>query len=240
MPELREISEGLWVCDRAFSTLGVQSSLRMVVVRLESGDLFLHSPVALSDGLKQELKAIGQVRHVVAPNMAHHLFVSPYSDAFPDATLWGAPGLAEKKSALPLHRVLSEATDAPWSDELDHLVVAGIPRINEVVFLHRASHSLILTDLAIHFPHSRQANWWTRTMLKFQKVYDCPPRPSAFMKRLTKDESALRASVDHMLSWDFDRLVLTHGDIVYPGGREALRAAFDYLGHGKEVQRTLS
>jgi Domain of unknown function (DUF4336) len=231
MTELRDIAEGLWVCDRAFSTLGVQSSLRMVVIRLGSGELFLHSPVALNDRLKQELDALGPVRHVVAPNMAHHLFISPYSKAFPDATLWGAPGLKEKVPALPLHRVLSEATDAPWSRELDQLIVAGIPRINEVAFLHRPSRSLLLTDLAIHFPHSQQADWWTRAVLKFQKVYDCPPRPSAFLKHLTKDEPALRASVDRLLSWDFDRLVLAHGDIFYPGGRETLRAAFDYLGH---------
>jgi hypothetical protein len=229
MSELKRIDEGLWGCERAFSTLGVQSSLRMVIIRLKSGDLFLHSPVALNDELRRELSDIGHVRHLVAPNMAHHLFIAPYAEAFPDAILWGAPGLAEKKPKLPLHRVLGEGSVPPWSEELDQLVVDGIPQTNEVVFLHRASGSLILTDLAIHFPHSRQANWWTRTMLKLQKVYDCPPGPSAFMKRLTRDESALRASIDRMLGWDFDRLVLTHGDIVYPGGREALRFAFDYL-----------
>ena len=229
MSELRKIDEGIWSCDRSFSTLGVRSSLRMLVIRLRSNELFLHAPVALNDGLKQELSDIGHVRHVVAPNMAHHLFITPYAAAFPDATLWGAPGLAEKKPKLPLQRVLGDASDPAWSDEIDQLAVKGIPQTNEIVFLHRASGSLILTDLAVHFPHSQQANWWTRTMLKLQKVYDCPPRPSAFMKRLTKDESALRASVDRMLAWDFDRLVLTHGDIVDPGGREALRSAFEYL-----------
>jgi hypothetical protein len=36
--------------------------------------------------------------------------------------------------------------------------------------------------------------------------------------------------VDRILRWDFERVTMTHGDVLERGGREAVRAAFAYLG----------
>ena len=53
--------------------------------------------------------------------------------------------------------------------------------------------------------------------------------PSRLARSMIKDRAALRASVDRILAWDFDRVVVTHGDLVETGGREALRASFAFL-----------
>ena len=45
-----------------------------------------------------------------------------------------------------------------------------------------------------------------------------------------RDKAAVRASVDRILAWDFDRAVVTHGDVVESGAKERLRDAFAWLG----------
>jgi hypothetical protein len=40
---------------------------------------------------------------------------------------------------------------------------------------------------------------------------------------------AARASVDRLLAWDFDRVVVSHGDVLEKGGRRAIEQAFSFL-----------
>ncbi|MFP6627453.1 MAG: hypothetical protein VCC67_00295 [Myxococcota bacterium] len=40
----------------------------------------------------------------------------------------------------------------------------------------------------------------------------------------------MRAGVERILDLDFDRVIVTHGDLVETSGREALREAFSKVG----------
>src|SRR5262245_10833879 len=66
---------------------------RMTVVRLSTGDLFLHSPIKFTAGLANELLGLGAVRHLVSPNQFHYAHIGEWAKAFPDAVSW-APSLA--------------------------------------------------------------------------------------------------------------------------------------------------
>jgi hypothetical protein len=48
-------------------------------------------------------------------------------------------------------------------------------------------------------------------------------------KLLFRDKRAARAAIDRMLGWDFDRVIVAHGDIVESRGKEAVREAFAWL-----------
>lgn len=50
----------------------------------------------LTATLKQQLDAIGPVRHIVSPNYEHTKFARQWKDAYPEATLYGCPGLPTK------------------------------------------------------------------------------------------------------------------------------------------------
>src|SRR5215470_3633837 len=63
---------------------------RMTVVRLGSGDLFLHSPIAFDRVLAERLRALGTVRHLVSPNQFHYAHIVEWSRAFPDAITWAS------------------------------------------------------------------------------------------------------------------------------------------------------
>ncbi len=50
------------------------------------------------------------------------------------------------------------------------------------------------------------------------------------MLRLSiRDKSALRKSIDRILAWDFDRVIVTHGDVLECGGQDSLRLGYAWL-----------
>jgi hypothetical protein len=85
----------------------------MTVIRLGNGGLFLHSPVPLDGALRAALDQLGQVRAILAPSKAHHLFVDDYVKEYPEAKLHGAPGLPEKRKDLKFDSILSDESTSP-------------------------------------------------------------------------------------------------------------------------------
>ena len=96
---------------------GAEIGTRMTVVWLSDGGLFVHSPVQLDLPGRRALDALGPVRAVVAPNRLHHLFVGGWREAYPDARLYAAPGLPEKRSDLSFDAVLGDEPPAAWAAE---------------------------------------------------------------------------------------------------------------------------
>jgi hypothetical protein len=224
---LEKLAEGLWVDARPlragpFLELGT----RMSVVRLADGGLLLHSLVEIDDETRAALGDLGPVRFLVAGNKLHHLSLASAVRAFPKAQLWGAPGLAEKRRDLAFAGELGDAPPPAWQSDLDSLAVRGIPRMNEVVFLHRASRTLLVTDLCFNVRHS--GSFATRLFMRVNGAYG-RFGPSRLLRSMVRDRPALRASVEKILEWDFERVVVTHGDVLDHGGRDALRAGFAWL-----------
>lgn len=224
---MRQIDTNLWVVDRPLRFVGgVELGARMTVARLDDGSLFLHSPVELDDALRADLQRLGTPRYVVAPNRFHHLFAGAYRDTFPEARLYVAPGLPEKRPDLHVDAVLSAEASAPWLAEIDQELFGGLPMMNEVVFHHRASRTLLLCDLAFYI--GPEAPWLTRACFRLVGGYDYFG-PTFVERLLIRDRAAARASLDRILAWDFDRVVVSHGKILEAGGREALRQGYCWL-----------
>jgi len=220
----RQLDEDLWVFDRPFSVFGLKIGTRMTVVRLGDGSLFLHSPVEPDAETRADLDALGPVRFVVAPNKVHHLFVGAYRDAYPQAELWAAPGLPEKRRDIAFHHVLDDDAPAPWAGEIYQLCVRGLPYVNEVVFLHRRTRTLLLTDLGMNFapPLSLITRFWIR-LNGLHRGFAV----SRLMRTLLRDPAATRASVDRMLAWDFERVIVTHGVVLPRSGKRLVRESWD-------------
>ena len=224
---LDRLDEGLWTVTRPLKVLGaVPMASRMTVARLDDGDgdgLLLHSPVRLDAELRAALDALGPVRHVVAPNRMHHLFCDDYRAAYPGARLHGAPGVAAKRPDLGPLEELGDEPPAAWAGRLDQAVVRGIPMLNEVAFLHRASGTLVLADLAANGgPEDPAAlRWW----LRLNRAYGRLATPLE-VRLLCRDRAAARASLGRVLGWGFDRVVVGHGAVVGRDGGRLAREAF--------------
>jgi hypothetical protein len=223
---LRELAADLWVTERPQRFGGVEVGTRMTVIRLPEEQLFLHSPVTLDAGLRGELSRLGVPRFVVAPNRFHHLYVGEYTRAYPDLALFVAPGLETKRPDLAIRGVLNDDAPPGWRDQIDQLLVHGYPLLNEVVFLHRASRTLIVSDLVFNIHDDSPS--LTRLICRLIGAYGrCGP--SLLERILIRDRAAARNSLTRILTWDFDRVILAHGRVLESGGGAALRDGYAWL-----------
>jgi hypothetical protein len=222
---LVELAPDLWIAPRPLRAAFLDIGTCMTVVRLPDGGVFLHSPVPTDGPTCAAVDAIGPVRAIVAPNRVHHFYAGDWKRAHPGARLLGAPGLAAKRKDLAFDGELGDGADVSYAGAIDQLVVRGAPFLSEVAFLHRASRTLLLTDLAFHpTPASRRgARIWCR--LTRTGAFG----PNAVVRLCIRDRKAFRASIDRVLAWDFDRVTVTHGEPLETGGREALRRAYAFL-----------
>jgi hypothetical protein len=204
-------ADDLWSAESQLSMTGFTLPVRMTIIRLPSGGLLLHSPIAIDDAMAAELAALGPVTHIVAPSMLHHLFVLPAHARYPDALLWCAPGLAQKRADVPWHATLNpDALPAAWGGVLDAIHVQGAPKVHELVFLHKPSATLLVTDLIFHIlrPHDL-ASALTLTLTGTRgKLAQSALWRFAFIK----DRPAAGRSMRAILAMPFTRLLPCHGD----------------------------
>jgi hypothetical protein len=200
---LLTLANNLWVTERPLRVLGLQVGARMTVLRRSDGGLLLLSPVALDDQLRRDLDAIGPVRY------------------------FAAPGLEMKRKDLHVDEVLSDTPPSAWAGEVDQIFFSGVPFINEVMFFHRSSRTLILTDLAFNIRSAESA--LTRIAFQMYGAYGKFGPTIADKLLLILRRSENRQLLDRVLDWDFDRVIVAHGDVLETGGRNAVRAVFAFL-----------
>jgi hypothetical protein len=223
---LTRLDDDLWVAARPLELIVGDVGCRMTVIRLPGGELLLHSPVRLDDATRAALDDLGPVRWIVGPSTVHHFFLGDYVEAYPDAQLVGVPGLPEKRRDLRFRHVLHEDSSLPFDGALERLLFAGAPLLNEVVFLHPPSRTLVLTDLAFNVPaggpnRARLFHWLVGATGHFG--------PHRIVRFGIRDRAAARHSLEVVLSWDFDRVVVSHGEVLERGGKEAVRSSFAWL-----------
>ncbi len=220
---LHPITDDLWYATHAFTVSGVPITSRMTVARLPGGRLWLHSPVPISPALQAEVEALGEVRWVVAPSKAHHLFMGDCARAFPQAQLFGAPGLAKKRPDLTGLVKLQDGVDGGWEPELSFLVFEGIPLANETVWFHAPSATLILTDLCQWW--QGEVSWPARLFASLTGVRQRLD-VARTVRLAVRDKAAAHRSAQRVLAWPFDRVVVAHNSIVPTGGHAEVARAF--------------
>lgn len=224
---LVQVADDVWSvsCDRRF--LDTKIGSRMTVVRLPDGTLWLHSPIPWDEALAAELEQLGPIAHVVGPNRYHHMHLTEWAQRYPDAKLYAAPGLEKKRSDLDFSAVLGEELPPGWRDVFDAHHFGGAPALSEVAFFHRPSRTLIVCDLAENFGTSDHLP--TRLYLKVMGVEN-EFRLSPIVRAAFRDRAAARASVKRLLEWDFQRILLSHGEPLEEDARARFERSFEFLG----------
>lgn len=201
---------------------GVSLPLRSMLVT-GRGQQILVSPV----GTAEEASHVGSdPLTLVAPSLLHHLHLPAAIERFRPVALWGPPGLPEKLPALGPIRVLG-VDPWPHADQLEFVVIEGAPKRNEVVFFHRASRTIYTADL--FFNIREPGGVLTSLALRFMGIYRRFGAARLWRSWVT-DRAAFTRSIEAVLAWDFDRIVVAHGEVLEYNARDQLEISLRELG----------
>eukprot|EP01118_Nematostelium_gracile_P000390 TRINITY_DN10413_c0_g1_i2.p1 TRINITY_DN10413_c0_g1~~TRINITY_DN10413_c0_g1_i2.p1 ORF type:complete len:283 (-),score=53.30 TRINITY_DN10413_c0_g1_i2:79-927(-) len=222
----------IWVEDGPIENFGVRFSTRMTVIKLNNNRLLVHSPLPLIAKRKAALDAIGEVKYVIAPNKMHHLFIKDYFTGYPEASIYGVAGLKEKRPDLPFHAILASNFAEPvWADELDQLVVMGKDKVNEVVFFHRKSKTLLVADMIENLnPEAPGVSILKKSLMFANSVWDRDrnqARSSVEFKWINTTKE-LKDSLSAIHQWDFENIIMAHGDLIIGDGKEIFKKIFGW------------
>jgi hypothetical protein len=231
---LKPVADGIFVVDSELPGLiGKVLPVRMTVIRLPDGSLLLYSPTRLTENLRQALLRIGPVSHFVAPNIAHWTLLKPWQQAFPEAVTWAAPGLRTRRqvrrSGLRLDHDLSAHAPAAWGDAIELIMVEGGFGFHEAVLFHRASRTLVLTDMVLNLETEKLPALVRPVIRMFgSNAPDGMPPPYLRFVVRRRHQAAL-AAVRRMLALQPERAIFTHGKYFETDATRRLEHSFRWL-----------
>ena len=209
----KAVVEGIWIVDSGpISAFGMPLPVRMTAIRLSGGGVLLHSPTRFTPALKEALQALGPIGHLVAPNLAHWMFLRDWQRALPDAVVWAAPGVrqrgAVRRSGLQIDRELGAQAPADWADEITQVAVPGGAGFVEIALFHKPSRTLVLTDIVQNLEPARLP-----TGMRALGGAGPEARPPVYLRALVKlgGGQAARAAARRLIALAPERLIMTHG-----------------------------
>jgi hypothetical protein len=216
----------IWLMPYPVSLGGARFEARMTVIRLDDGALVVHSPGPLDDAVREWACTLGRVAIILAPGNFHHLHVAAWQRAFPRAGTWICPGVERRAPALRFDGVLGECLPASMQGAFEQVLVRG-RLMSEAALLHRPTRTLLLVDLVERFgDHTPNVNWMLRACMKLFGMWNRPALAPEYRVGGWQDRATARSALESILAWEFDRVVIAHGDLVERDAKALLRRAW--------------
>lgn len=96
--KLEQLADGVWWVKGG---LGFPLHRNMTVLKLPSGELLLHSVVALDEAGMKSLDALGKPAYAIVPHPQHQMDIAFYKDRYPDLKVL-APAVHKDKIRVPV------------------------------------------------------------------------------------------------------------------------------------------
>ena len=213
---------------------------------MTSGALAVFSPTALTPEVRSTIDDLGgNVAYLAAPDIEHHIYLSAWSKAYPSARVIGMEGLPEKREADPetagtiftwVFSPKNKSTlkiSSEFDAEFDYEYVDG--HLNkELVFCHKPERTLIQADLIFNLPADEQysksgvsasSGLLTKLFTSFQNTKGTAALQKRFIWHVASrgDRNSFTRSIRRIDSWDFDRVIPCHGDVIETAGKDVFR-----------------
>ena len=221
--ELKLLDEALWIAETDFKMFGVNIGNRMTMMRTQAGKLIIHSPVRAETPFFDTITGLGEPLCLISPNLFHHLHLTAWRKHYPAAPVLAPPS----QTNIPFDRALENGPLADTDDDIVAVAIGGSARLSEFALIHLSSRTLILTDLAFNF--RQLPGLWSPLVARVYGAYG-HFGPSRLVKALVRDRAAFKASLNQLMAFDFDRIIVSHGDVVTANGKTVFATAFaDFL-----------
>lgn len=237
---LKPVAADIWIADGPEARMatpfggGMPFPTRMTIVRLHDGGLWCHSPIAPNEGLFAEIDALGLVHHLISPNLLHYASIAAWKRHYPHAVAWASPGVRERAAAQHIEVAfdadLANAAPDAWAPDLDQARFRGSRVIEEFVFFHHASATLILADLIENFEREKLTRGM-RWLAWLGGVLDPDGKAPLDMRMtFTGRKRLAREGFDRIMAWHPQQVILAHGRCYERNAETELRRAFRWVG----------
>jgi hypothetical protein len=231
MSDLSAFAESVWIVEGpSVRDMGVMFTTRMTIVRLCDGSLWVDSPVSVSSETLKRIADLGPVKYLIAATPRHVWRLSVWHKLFPEAQLWEArpTPFTLKKGSLAFTGILSDEPLEAWKKDFDQLAFKGNPLIEEVLFFHKPSHTVILDDLIQAHPMI-EGRPFRNSLIRLGGVAYPDGGVPLDIKLTFIHRDLARQSLKKLLSWDFDRLIIAHGPYIEKDAKAFVERAFRWL-----------
>ncbi|MGC4089477.1 MAG: hypothetical protein QM756_16620 [Polyangiaceae bacterium] len=219
------------VADGIFCMSGDTRSLerprRMTVFVLPSGELAIHSGIRLADAEMEVIDSLGRVGYyLLVPNLHHDPDAAWFATRYPSACFLAPSAEVEKfRQLVRVDGTLENDWPVELAAVLEHHTVAGT-RFTETAFFHLSSRTLVVVDSAFHMTEAcLKGRPFGRLFMKLNNAY-ARFGITRLTETLVNDPAALRKSLEQILTWDFDRVIVSHGENVETDGKRLFRSGF--------------
>lgn len=237
----KQVADGVWIVDAApIHAGGIPLPIRMTVLRLAGGELLLHSPIPYRPGLHRALEGLGRVGHLVAPSVGHWMFLKDWQAACPNAITWAVPGLEDRgqvrRSGVRIDAELGDRAPRVWANEIDQVLVAG-PVFKEVAFYHRATGSLLLTDLIINL-EADLLPVLIRPLARVLGIVAPDGKAPLYLRLLLRtNRREVADAARRLVAFEPKRVIFTHGQWFQRDATDELRRSLRWLlSSGSELE----
>ncbi|KAG6840431.1 hypothetical protein C0991_006743 [Blastosporella zonata] len=207
---------------------------RSTAIKLKTGGVWVLASTPLEPETKAKIDEMGTVKYIVGADAVHYLYIGEFKKAYPEAKLI-AP-----VEAIKNHPDKSLVFDGAWGrdppntlygfeDEIKACFFSGFKN-KDVAFLHVDSKVLIEADLLFNLPANEQYSK-SSTSASIPFISGLSPTSwlhPRFLWGLGTDKVAMKRDAKTVASWDFEKIIPCHGDVIETNGKQAWEAAYKF------------
>ncbi|KAJ3812301.1 hypothetical protein EV368DRAFT_75814 [Lentinula lateritia] len=203
---------------------------RSTAVKMRNGNLWVLASTPLDTETKAKLEELGPVKFIIGADAVHHLFLSDFKKAYPEAKIIAPKAAIERVQDKTLKfdgAWGSDPEDTRYGFEEDVSYFSGFSN-KDVAFFHPASKTMIQADLLFNLPPTEQYSK-SKSSGHAPLVGNFGPFSwfhAKFASAMGEDKKAMQRDVKTVASWDFERIIPCHGDVIEAGAKDAWRAAY--------------
>jgi hypothetical protein len=213
----QEIAPGVWTLEGEWYESRFKR--RMTAIQTSAG-LWIHNPFAMDEAGYRALEALGSPRWIVAPNRMHASDCGVARARFPGAELAVPNALRKKFSGATVLR------EGHGPTEIEAIEVLGTRWMDEWVFFHRPTGTLIVTDLLFNLDMNVEPplNAFERRFYLWDEIHEGLAASKIFRWIFLRDRREFRKTFERLLALPVQWVVVNHGLCARAGKKELSRA----------------
>lgn len=219
-----EIAEDIYMARGSLKMNAVMRISRNMAIVRHEGDLTLVNPIRLNADGEAQLKALGEVKHVLRLG-CYHGIDDPYYIAEYGAQFWCQQG-GTTYTEPNIDHVLTQATELPFPNA-ELFCFERTIQPESALLLKTGDGVLLTCDAVQHYGDYSNHNLPARIMMPFIGFPRTTLVGPIWMKYMTKEGDSLSDEFERLLKLQFDTLLSAHGTLLKTGAHAAVIAAVE-------------